>query len=538
MSAIQEQIFYGRPASTGIAIGKLVLLRRRTVRPSRSRASPPQEVKKLRRAISSAKQDIRDLMANNGTLAGEILEFQVEMLDDEDLIEPIIDLVQAGQRADAAWQARIKAEIAEYRQSTNDYMRARCADLEDMLQRVLLKLDPQRNHRTAMARDAIILAEDVLPSEFISLNFKHLRGIATLQGNPNNHLSILARERELPLVVGLQEIHTQYAAHQNAVLDAEHGALICHPTPKRLAKIKERLVKGRARARGQASFLAKPAMTADKERIQLLINVNNPEVLTDFVVGHCDGIGLVRTEFLFENGGADEETQYRIYARILRWAEGRPVTVRLLDLGGDKPVGNIRPLEEANPFLGLRGIRFLLAHESLLVTQLRALCRAAVLGQLKVMVPMVTRPDELTLVAQLAQKVIKQLQAEQVPCALPAIGMMIEVPVAALAPHRFDAAFYSIGSNDLVQYMTAAARDSTGPEVCALADINNPTIMEVLAGVVRLAKPKEVSICGDSASDPELVPQLLQQGLRILSITPAALGPIKKTIAKTRLKAR
>ncbi len=230
----------------------------------------------------------------------------------------------------------------------------------------------------------------------------------------------------------------------------------------------------------------------------------------------------------------DEETQLAAYRRILAWAEGRPVTVRTLDAGGDKPIRGVTADGETNPFLGVRGVRLSFTRPALFRTQLRALARAAAHGPLKVMVPMVTVPSEVERVRALLAEVIAGLAADGVAHAVPELGMMVEVPAAALTAGSFAVDFYSIGSNDLVQYATACARDN--PALIALADPANPAILELIGRTVEAGRRRgvEVSLCGDMASEPAMVPLLLERGLRTLSVAPAQIGRVKLAIAAWR----
>jgi phosphotransferase system enzyme I (PtsI) len=276
-----------------------------------------------------------------------------------------------------------------------------------------------------------------------------------------------------------------------------------------------------------------PACTADGRRIAVLLNVAEPQDLAGLDPSICDGIGLVRTEFLFEasRGLPDEDAQYAVYRRILDWAEGRPVTIRTLDAGGDKPIAGLTIEGESNPFLGLRGIRLSLARPEVFRVQLRALSRAAEHGALKVMLPMIAVPSELDRVAAMLDEEFASLRAQGIACVRPPLGIMVEVPAAALRAEDFDAAFYSIGSNDLTQYTMAAARD-----IGAVADLNdtgNPAVLALIAQTVEAGRKRgvEVSLCGDAAADTRLTTALLATGLTILSVSPIAVARLKAAIA-------
>jgi phosphoenolpyruvate-protein phosphotransferase (PTS system enzyme I) len=317
-----------------------------------------------------------------------------------------------------------------------------------------------------------------------------------------------------------------------ALLDAERGQLVLDPSPATVGDAQRRLAEQAASAASHARFLARPAITADGERVEVLINVDDPALLAAIDPEHTDGIGLTRTEFLFRGPDLpDEARQYQAYADILKWAAGRPVIIRTLDAGGDKPIAGLTPAGESNPFLGLRGLRLSLARPKVFTVQLRALARAAVRGSLKVMAPMVSTPAEFDAFRRLFEEVVDTLLAEGVEAALPPLGMMVEVPAAALCASNFDADFMSIGSNDLVQYVMAAGRDIGS--VRTLYDPGNPAVLELIDRVVDSGARHgiEVSLCGDMASDPAFVPRLLELGLRRLSVAPATLGAVKAAIA-------
>jgi len=322
--------------------------------------------------------------------------------------------------------------------------------------------------------------------------------------------------------------------HGEALLDADNGMLITSPDARTLADFAARQQTLRIGRLGTEGQLACPSVTAGGERVQVMINVADGAELGNLNPAWCDGIGLVRTELLLRSKQylMDEAKQYEEYCRIVRWAEGRPVTVRLLDAGADKPIAGYTVDAESNPFLGLRGVRLSLLHRQVLSTQLRALARAAAVRPLQIMVPMVTWPDELDQVRQMLDDAVQSLTKEGLDCVRPALGMMVEVPAAALTCDLFRADFFSIGSNDLIQYVTACSRDSRA--LAALQDPLQPAMLRIMREVVKHANTRgiPVSLCGDMAGDPRCVPALLGIGLRCLSVAPAALASVKAAIAR------
>ena len=268
------------------------------------------------------------------------------------------------------------------------------------------------------------------------------------------------------------------------------------------------------------------------------LNAASAEELEGIDPAICDGIGLVRTELMFYGPGGppDEDAQYEAYRRILAWAQGRPVTIRTLDAGGDKPIEGVTMSGESNPFLGVRGIRLSLRHPALFQTQLRALARAAAHGDLRVMLPMVTVPAELEAARTLLDEAMTSLARDRIPAVRPKLGIMIEVPAAAIAVDHFDADFFSIGSNDLTQYVTAAGRDIGA--VADLADPLNPAVMRLIASVARHGREsgRGVSLCGDAGGEPRVIGALLRAGLRSLSVAPQSVAAAKQAIAAVDLR--
>ena len=387
---------------------------------------------------------------------------------------------------------------------------------------------------TAIAPGSIVVAADLPPSRFLEIAWDG-GGVALTQGSPNSHVAMLARSRGVPMLIGLEQADLR--GHTEALIDTDNAILVVSPDGKLAVDFASRQQRaGIARAEAER-YLNAPAVTASGERVQLLINVADGSELDRLDPACCDGIGLVRTELMLRNAAdlADEEKQYQAYCRIVRWADRRPVTIRTLDAGGDKPISGYTVDGEANPFLGVRGLRLSLRHPDVLTTQLRALARAASRGSLKVMVPMVTSPRELDRARVLLDSAVAGLRKERVEYAVPELGMMVEVPAAALAIDLFDADFFSIGSNDLIQYLTASSRDSR--DLSPLHDPLQPAVLRLIHEVVRHANAHRVpvSLCGDMASDVRCIPALLDVGLRSLSVAPASVARVKSAIARHRV---
>jgi phosphoenolpyruvate-protein phosphotransferase (PTS system enzyme I) len=529
--AVTEIHLTGRAASPGLAIGPVTVL---TVAVERRTAigDPAQETAALQAAIKGATAELADLVEAVQGEAADILEFQVAMLEDDALAEGAFDAISAGTPADHAWRSALDAEIAGYRSAEDEYFRARIADIADIRDRVLAHLSGA-DKAVKITGGSIVACDDISPSTFLAADWTRGGAVALAAGSPSSHVAMLARARGAPMVVGLGPLSWEGRPPALALVDGDAGTVIFDPEPE-TRRLFEHRIDAANSARAAADVgRAKPALTAGGRRIPVLLNIAAPEDLAGLDPAICDGIGLVRTEFLFEasQGLPDEETQYAVYRRILDWAEGRPVTIRTLDAGGDKPISGLTIDGESNPFLGLRGIRLSLSRPEVFRLQLRALARAAVHGTLKVMLPMVAVPSELYRAGVLLDAEIAALRADGIVCARPPLGIMVEVPAAALRAEDFDAAFYSIGSNDLTQYTMAAARD-----IGAVADLNdtgNPAVLALIARTVEAGRARgvEVSLCGDAAADPRLTEALLATGLTTFSVAPVAVARLKAMIA-------
>jgi phosphotransferase system enzyme I (PtsI) len=378
----------------------------------------------------------------------------------------------------------------------------------------------------------VLAGEDVTPSRFLSVDWSKGGGLALRAGSPSSHVAMLARSRGVPMVVGLGAIDLD--GHATVIVDGDAGLVVLSPGAREWEAFRTARATSEARALREAEAAMKPATTADGVAVSVMINVADPDELDRLDPAISDGVGLVRSEFLFHGpaGLPDEETQYRAYRRILEWAAPRPVVIRTLDAGGDKPIDGITIDGESNPFLGTRGIRLSLAKPEIFKVQLRAILRAAIHGNAKVMLPMVTVPEEIDAAAALFDEAMADLTAAGTDCRMPPLGIMVEVPAVAVAPALFArAAFFSIGSNDLTQYVTASARDIAA--VAALNDSAHPAVMSLIANVVRVGREigRDVSLCGDMGGDPAHLPALVAAGLRTVSVAPPLVGRAKLAIA-------
>ncbi len=515
---------HGTIASDGLFIGPLSRLESAPLSARRA-GTPDEEKTAMAAAIAAASRDIAALMDKMEGEAADILEFQLALLEDNELVAPVEAAIAGGLAADTAWQQAIDTEIAGYEAAEDEYFRARAADLRDMRDRVTRHLSG--NAGAGRAAGVVFVGEDIAPTRFLETDWSKGGAIVLTKGSTTAHVAMLARARGVPMLVGLGDIPDGAG---EVIVDALEGVAVFDPDPETKSGFAARSGALAEKRQAEEKVLFAPVRLRDGTPVEVFVNIASLDELDAIDPAICDGIGLMRSEFLFPDGKdlPTEEDQYQAYKRLLDWAGDKPVIIRTLDAGGDKPIGGLTPAGEQNPFLGLRGVRLMLTRPDVFRVQLRALARAAVHGRLKIMIPMVTVPDEITRTTALFDDCVRELEEEGVQCARPPLGIMVEVPAVAICPEQFGAAaFFSIGSNDLTQYVTAAARGEAA--VTALNTPANPAVRRLIETTVRFARNAniEVSLCGDMASDPAYLEMLVDAGLRRFSVAPARVGRVK-----------
>jgi phosphoenolpyruvate-protein phosphotransferase/dihydroxyacetone kinase phosphotransfer subunit len=489
-------------------------------------------------AIAAARAAIeadRDRVGSRASAdAAGIFDAHLALLDDAALLDPAQDAIAAGTTADRAWSGAVGAVAAIYRGLEDPRLRERAVDVEDVGRRVLDALTGAP--ATPVSPEGIVIADELTPAEAAGLDPERVRGIATARGSATAHAAILARALGLPAAVGLGPALLAVTDGTEVLLDGGAGTLTVTPDPAAAAEARERgaaLARRRADARDRA---LEPALTRDGTRIEVLANLGDPGEARIAVALGAEGVGLLRTEFLYLErtelpGEAEQVATLREIARAL---ERRPLVVRTLDAGADKPLPALRTGPEANPFLGVRGVRLSLAEPELLLTQLRAVLRVAAEfpQQLRVMVPMVSVLDEVLAVRQLLERARGELGST---VELP-LGIMVEVPAAALDAGALAAHvdFFSIGTNDLTQYTMAAERGNA--RVAGLLDGLRAPVRELVRMTVAAAGGRPVAVCGELAGDPEASAELVRAGVRELSMAPALIPEAKAALRQLELR--
>ncbi|TAU89362.1 putative PEP-binding protein [Rhizobium leguminosarum] len=470
----------------------------------------------LEKAIDISIGELERLADGADAESRDIIDFQIEVLRDPTIAEATGARMEADENVVFAWVATLDAYIGELEAADEEQMRARAVDILDIKNRVLGAL--AGTPTADFPPGSVFVGKDMEPSRFLAHDWSKGGGIALFAGSTAGHVALLARAKSVPMVVGTGRFS---AADGDPVrVDGDAGAVVL--------KAGGMLIPAQGQAPASDTQTESGELhTADGVPIQLSININDPAEI-DALDPATAGVGLMRSEFSVTSlaDAANEERQLAIYRRVLEQAGDRPVIIRMLDIGGDKPLAGLEALPALSAS-GLRGIRLLLARPEIARVQARALLRAAVFGRLSVMLPMVTFPDEIDRMRELFREEAEKLGHRALPHRMPPIGMMVEVPAAALMLDTFgSAAFFSFGTNDLTQYLAASARDDIDADAGKAA----PAVLRLIAQAVKLSAGKPVSICGDMAGNPGYLPGLLAAGLRHFSVAPARRPAIRSAI--------
>jgi phosphotransferase system enzyme I (PtsI) len=538
------KVFRGVPASPGIAIGRAFLYSDDLLIPEYVIESHDieNEMGRYRAAVTQAVREL-DQIKTRAASGGDVgfIDAHLMMLQDPE-IESKVDVKIARVLKNVEWvlQGVVDELIAKLATVKDVYLKERTLDIRDVSRRVLrhlLRAAGQFN-LADLKDEVIVVTPSLMPSDAVTMNKKLVRGIALDQGGITNHTMILARSFEIPAVLGTARASREIRPGDWLIVDGNEGVVLVNPEPEVIEDYRGR----QSRYREQMALLrelnAQPAETVDGHRVRLLANIDIPDEV-DAVLAHgAEGIGLYRSEFLFiEHGvGVSEEVQYEAYRRVLESMDGRSVTIRTLDLGGDK-LADAFPAREDNPLLGWRAIRFCLANPEIFRTQLRALLRASVHGRLQIMFPMISGVAELREALSHLSAVRIELENEGIPTAEFRVGTMIEVPSAALVSEHLARLvdFFSIGTNDLTQYTLAVDRGND--KLAGLNEPFHPAVLRLIRMVIDNAHRAGISVamCGELASDPRAAAVLLGLGLDEFSMNAVGLPRVKQILRELSL---
>ena len=545
-----EKFYRGIAVSAGVCRSKVVVLHR-SRRAIIKRDLPPEsvapEIKRFEHALVRTRQQITEVQRRvadtMSSSEADIFDAHLLMLEDRVLIEEVIKIIHEQRtNADYAFHTAADRYIAVLEAVEDEYLRERAADLRDLSGRVLdnlLEVKDQFNLRH-LTEPCILVAHDLSPSMTAQLDRKFVLGFVTDIGGKTSHTAILARSLDIPAVVGAQGISEELETGDYALLDGYNGTVVVNPTDQtlfeygQLAKIKASLDEKLREVQSQS------AVTLDGRTIHLSANIEYQHDVKAVLAHGAEGVGLFRTEFLFINREhpPTEEEQLQVYREVAAALKPHSVIIRTLDLGGDKFASHLQLAREMNPFLGWRAIRFCLAQPELFRAQLRAILRASAEGNVKMMYPMISGLDELIQANTLVEKCKVELRAENIPFAENLeIGAMIEIPSAVLIADTLAkrVKFFSIGSNDLIQYTLAA--DRTNEKVSHLYEPTHPAILRLIKMTVDAAHANGiwVGVCGEIAGDAILAPLLVGLGVDELSAAPAVIDQVKYIIRRIKL---
>ncbi|MEM4720975.1 MAG: phosphoenolpyruvate--protein phosphotransferase [Candidatus Methanomethylicaceae archaeon] len=505
------------------------------------------EIRKLERTLLEAEDEldrmIRNLETEGRAEESKIIKFQRMLLMDMEIIEATKKvIISEKMSAEAAFVRIMEKEIsnllleeAESEGKREDYFAARVLDYRDLVNRVVRIFRGQKESYPILKEDSILVVNDITPTEIIQFARQGLRGLILEKGTPTSHSVIIALQKKIPTVLSLGKEIDIIREGDLILMDGTHGMIILNPNNDELVTFEKRQQQGNEEVKFIESIRKLPAVTLDGVNIHLEINIGRPEEIDESTLDQTDGVGLWRTEFLFldRTQEPDEEEQMRIYQAVSQKFLGRFVNIRTLDAGGDKNLSYLPLIHEHNPSLGIRGIRLGLKYEGLLKKQLRAILRANLHGNLRLMLPLVSKVEEVEKVKVLVDQCREELMREgHETKGSPPIGIMVEVPSVAMTLDIFIPLidFLSVGTNDLIQYLLALDRQNE--ELLDSYSPFYPAIIRLLKGIAQITQKanKELSICGEMAANPLAVPLLIGLGFRRLSISPIRLPEVKSLI--------
>jgi phosphotransferase system enzyme I (PtsI) len=549
MADAMEEIFHhGQGVSNGVVYGPAYVITADALRVPQRTISEDEvkaELSRFEEALAATRADIERvksaLVRANKSDEAAIFDSHILILEDEALIESARRRIGDDRmNVEFAFSSLVLQTVERIEKSENSYLRERVRDIRDVEHRVVRFLLGQREPAVGdLLQNAILVAHDLPATLTAELDRDRILGFATELGSGNSHTAILARALEIPAVVDLGPILQRLSHGESVVLDGREGLLIQNPSPDTLAEYERIRAKIERKRAEWVSLAGVPGRTADGEPLTMLANIEfNREVGTALTFG-CDGIGLYRTEYLFLQGGGEmsEDDQHEVYGGIVRRMEGRPVTIRTLDLGGDKLLSGMEG--EDNPFLGWRAVRYCLDRPEVFLAQLRAILRAGADGPVSIMIPMITTMKEVETVFGLVETARESLRSDGLAHAQSCpVGVLVETPAAALMAadlaQRFD--FLSLGTNDLIQYTLAVDRGNR--RVAHLYQPFHPAVLRLLREVVDAADAagKPVSVCGEMGSNARAAVLLLGLGVRRFSMVPARIPRIKQVLGRVTVE--
>lgn len=536
----------GIAASSGVAIGKALVIAENEIEVEKRIVEDKEaEVLKLQNAVATAKMQLEKIKEVAKEKLGEdkaqVFEAHLMMLEDPELVGAVeSQITTEGVCAEFALKSTVDMFVSMFEAMDNEYMRERAADIRDVGKRILnILMGVEAASIAEIDRECIIVIYDLTPSDTAQMDKEKVLGFATDIGGRTSHSAIMARSLEIPAVVGLSNITSTVKSGDMLILDGEEGIVIVNPDEETIAKYREKQAKIAEYKKELATLKDAESITVDGRKVELAANIGTPSNVEGALKNGAEGVGLFRTEFLYMDKESlpTEEEQFEAYKAVLEGMEGRPVVIRTLDIGGDKKLPYLKIDEEMNPFLGYRAIRLCLDRKDIFKTQLRALFRASVYGNLKIMFPMISGVAELRQAKAVVEEVKNELANEGIAFSNDVeIGIMIEIPSAAVISDLLakEVDFFSIGTNDLIQYTCAV--DRMNEKISYLYDPFHPAVLRLIKTVIDNAhkEGKWVGMCGEMAGDARIIPVLLGFGLDEFSMSASSILNARKLIRSLR----
>lgn len=535
----------GIGTSKGIGIGKALIIHKCKNAVSRVKIKDTEaEVDKFNEAVEKFIQETNELVdklsqkLNGDDKNALVLKNQEYLIRDPEFTSGVISAITNDKlNAEAAVEDTCEMLKNIFLSFDNDTMTQRVADIEDMKQRLIAIMQGQKHiDLTKLSDNTVIIADEIHPSMTANMDTEHIAGIISEKGGDTSHASILARALEIPAVLSVKDICSKIAEGEEVIVDGAYGEVFVNPTPITLKIYNKKKKAYDERVKELKKYIDKQTVTRDGRKVMLAANIGNADEAAKAVKAGAEGVGLFRTEFLFMNKQAlpTEEEQYNEYKKAAVVLDGRQLTIRTLDIGGDKDIPYMGLTKELNPFLGYRAIRFCLDRVDIFTTQLRAVLRASAYGNIRIMIPMITSVTEVQAVKKIINGICRDLDKKDIKYDKDIkIGVMIETPAAAIMAdvlaHEVD--FFSIGTNDLTQYTLAVDRGNEN--VAYLYSALNPAVIRSIKHIIECAHNAgiEAGMCGEAAADERMIPLLLNFGLDEFSVTVSRVLETRKEIA-------
>ena len=542
---VSMQCFQGKSVYKGIAMGPIVVLKKNDYQVKRTRIEDPEaEVKRVNEAVSASQEQLQKLydkaLKEVGEASAAIFEVHQMMLEDEDYMEAIQNTIRTEQVNAEYAVATTGDNFAQmFASMDDDYMKARSADIKDISERLVRNLSGQGDVDLSSIDPSVIVADDLSPSETVQMDKDKILAFVTVHGSTNSHTAILARMMNIPALIGVSMNLEELKTGMTAVVDGFAGTVTFDPDEEIKAETAKKMTEEAEKLRLLQELKGKENVTLDGQKINIYANIGSVGDIGYVLENDAGGIGLFRSEFLYlgRNDFPTEEEQFQAYKQAVQMMAGKKVIIRTLDIGADKQVDYFNLGNEDNPALGYRAIRICLTQKDIFKTQLRALFRAAVYGNLSIMYPMITSTEEVKKIYDVVAEVEAELKEQEIQYKIPEQGIMIETPAAAIISDRLAEMvdFFSIGTNDLTQYTLAIDRQNE--KLDPFYNPHHEAILRMIQMVVDNAHKcgKWAGICGELGADPTLTEQFVRMGVDELSVAPSMVLKLRKIVREMKV---